>query len=130
MKIFQLNILSILFLLLFVGLGLIVPSFIIQSIWNSTLIDSSMERDLSIVIWQAALLWGSLLSLLYTLGVFKLKVDFKTIDSIDLEKIKDPDLKDEIEKMKVDYKEKSQQEKDRIKAEIQDELNKVDHTKK
>ncbi len=60
-----------------------------------------MERDLSIDLWQAALLWGAIMSLLYMSGIFQFKLDFRTIDTIDLDAISDPSLKEEIEQLKL-----------------------------
>ena len=99
MKLFQLNFLSIVLLILLVGLLIVVPSFVIENIWNS-IFSSSLEQDLSIGIWQAALLWGSILSLIYMTGIFSFKVDFKTLDSIDIDSINDPELREEILKLK------------------------------
>lgn len=113
MKIFQLNFISVLFLTILIGLGVLLPSYIIQAIWNSSALEFSFERDLSISLWQASLLWGSALMLLYSLGIFKVKLDFKTLDSIDVNQINDPDLKDEIEKLKAEYKRQENIEKKR-----------------
>ncbi len=100
MKLFQLNFFGILILLLSIVLLVGVPSFLIQAVWNSTCA-TSMERDLSIDLWQAALLWGALVAALYMTGIFQFKLDFKTIDSIDLDAINDPNLKEEIEQLKL-----------------------------
>ncbi len=100
MKLFQLNFFGILILLASIVLLVGVPSFLIQAVWNSACA-TSMERDLNIDLWQAALLWGAMLSALYMTGVFQFKLDFRTIDSIDLDAINDPSLKEEIEQLKL-----------------------------
>ena len=100
MKLFQLNFLGILILLASIVLLIGVPSFLIQAVWNSNCA-TSMERDLSIELWQAALLWGALVAALYMTGIFQFKLDFRTIDSIDLDAINDPNLKEEIEQLKL-----------------------------
>lgn len=109
MKIFQVNFLNIVFFLAVLGVGLVVPSLIIESIWNSSTASSLAERDLSIELWQASLLWGSVLCVLYMTGIFKFKLDLKTIDSIDLDNIDDPHLRDEIEKLKAYQKRKEEE---------------------
>lgn len=99
MKIFQVNFLSILLflavLLIFIGL----PSFFIQSLWNSTF-QESLTRNMHIEIWQAALLWGAFLSLIYATGIFKFKIDFKSLENIDIDSIDDPALRNEIERLR------------------------------
>ena len=100
MKLFQLNFFGILILLLSIVLLVGVPSFLIQAAWNSTCA-TSMERDLSIDVWQAALLWGALVAALYMTGIFQFKFDLRTIEAIDLDTINDPELKDEIEHLKL-----------------------------
>jgi hypothetical protein len=108
MKLFQLNFFGIvLILLVLIGLVL-VPSLIIQVLWNSVYA-SGIERDLSIEIWQAALLWGAVLTLIYMSGIFQFKLNFKTLDSIDLDSIPDKELREEIEKLKIKAKEAEQQ---------------------
>ncbi len=87
-------------MLLSVALLVGVPSFLIQSVWNSTCA-ANMERDLTIEIWQAALLWGALLSFFYMTGIFQFKLDFRTIETIDIDAINDPELKEEIEQLKL-----------------------------
>ncbi len=115
MKIFQLNLLSVFILFAIIGLGVMVPSLIIESIWNASSLTGSIDRDYSIELWQASLLWGSFLAILAGSGIFKFKVDFKTIDSIDIDKIDDPSLKDEIERMKaqLDKEHKKESPKDK-----------------
>ena len=103
MKLFQLNFFSAILLLIVVGLLVVVPSFIIENIWNSAFA-SNIEQDLSISIWQAALLWGAALTLIYMSGLFSFKVDFKTLDSIDIDSINDPELREEIMKLKLKSK--------------------------
>jgi hypothetical protein len=97
-------------LLLVVAVALIgLPSLIIQSIWN-TAFERTIERDMSIVIWQAALLWASLLTVLYSTGIFKFQIDFRTIENVDISDIDDPELRAEIEKIKAINKELRSQE--------------------
>ena len=116
---FQLNFIGILLMLIGASILILIPSFIIQSFWNG-FYASSIERDLSIEWWQASLLWGALLTLLYTTGIFKIKLDIKELDSIDLEQISDPELRADLEEalQKQNLKEQKVQE---TKAAIQKE---------
>jgi hypothetical protein len=109
MKMFQINFSNIFFILLILSLIIVLPSFIIQVLWNS-IYATNLERDMSIQVWQAALLWGAFLALLYMTGVVRFKIDLKTLESIDLDNIADPELRDEIEKLKIQAK-KAQEEK-------------------
>ncbi len=109
MKMIRLNFSSIILLIVVVAVLLALPSLIIQSLWNSAF-ERALDRDLSIEIWQAAMLWGALLALVYMSGLFRFKVDFKTIDNIDLSQIEDPELRNEIEKIKAINKELRSQE--------------------
>lgn len=109
MKLFQLNFLNIIFILLVVTLILVVPSFVIETFWNS-LYAANLERDLRINVFQAALLWGAFLSLIYMTGIFQFKLDLKSLESIDVDSINDPELREEIEKLKLQAK-KAQDEK-------------------
>ena len=61
------------------------------------IVSLSKILDLSIEIWQAALLWGAILTLIYMTGIFSFKLSFKTLDSIDLENINDIIKKFQIE---------------------------------
>lgn len=103
MKIFQFNFFIILLALVLVATLIFLPSYIIQNIWNSFGF-FDIDRDLSIELWQAGLLWGACLSLIYMTGIFKFKIDFKTLDSIDIDSISDPELKAKIEKLKAKAK--------------------------
>ena len=103
MKLFQLNFFGILMLLILATVILVLPSFVIQSIWNS-IYGSRLEHDMSISLWQASLLWGAIVTILYMTGIFSFKLNFKTLDSIDLNSINDPELKAEIEKLKLQAK--------------------------
>lgn len=109
MKLFQLNFFGLLFLLVLLAVLFVLPSFIIQSIWNS-IYGSRLEHDMTIDLWQASLLWGAIISILYMTGIFSFKLNFKTLDSIDLDSINDPELRAEIEKLKLQAK-KSEEEK-------------------
>lgn len=113
MKLFQLNFFGILILLLSIILLVGVPSFLIQVLWNSVCA-ANMERDLSIEIWQAAFLWGAILSLLYMTGILQFKFDLRTIDAIDLDSINDPELKEETEHLKLKAA-KAKQESSKVK---------------
>lgn len=104
MKIFQFNFLGLLILVSFLSVLIVVPSYIVQNIWNA-IYSVDLERDMTINLWQAALLWGACLSAIYMTGIFKFKIDFKTLDNIDLDSIKDPELKAEIERLKTKSKE-------------------------
>lgn len=110
MKLFKFNFLTILLIALITGLVVAGPSYLIQSIWNATVSPQFLERDLSIEVWQAFLLWSAVLTGIYMTGIFKIGFDLKSIDSIDLSEINDPELRDEIEKLKEleKAKEKSQ----------------------
>lgn len=110
MKLFQLNFFGILVLLALTVVALFIPSFVIQSVWNSVYA-GSIERDMSIALWQAGLLWGAILSLLYMSGIFSFKLNFKTLDSIDLDAINDPELRAEIEQLKLQAKKAEDAEK-------------------
>lgn len=107
MKLFQLNLLAIFLLLASIALLVVLPSFLIQGIWNS-FTSQSLEHDFRIELWQASLLWGALITVLHMFGVFSFKINFKTLESIDLDSISDPELRSELEKLK---KEKEQQDK-------------------
>ncbi len=105
----KLNFIGI-FLLILVGIvAIALPSLIIQSLWNSAF-EQALDRDMSIAIWQAALLWGAFLSLLYMSGIFKFQIDFRSIENVDLTEIDDPELRGEIEKIKAINKELRSQE--------------------
>ena len=104
MKIFQFNFFGILILVATLLLLVLVPSYIVQNIWNSMHV-LNIDRDMSIELWQAGLLWGAILTAIYMTGILKFKIDFKTLDSIDLDSINDPELKAEIEKLKAQSEE-------------------------
>ena len=100
MKLFQLNFFGILLMVLLLAVVILVPSVLIQALWNS-IYAGGIERDFSIEIWQAALLWGACLTLIYMSGLVQFKLNFKTLDAIDLDSIPDPELREEIEKIKA-----------------------------
>ncbi len=109
MKMIKLNFIGI-FLLSLVAILLIgLPSLIIQSLWNSAF-ERALDRDMSIALWQAGLLWGALLSLLYMTGIFRFQIDFRSIENVDLTEIDDPELRAEIERIKALNKELRSQE--------------------
>lgn len=112
MKMFHLDLLRIFLGLSLITLGIALPSFVIESIWNASIASSIMERDLSIDLWQASLLWGSLITALYMLGIFKVKIAFKSLDSIDINEIDDPDLRSKIVKLKRKVQEENSNEED------------------
>lgn len=97
---FQLNLFGIMVLIVSLFLLLVVPSLILESVWNS-MVASNIERDLTINLYQAALLWGVVMTLIYMSGIFSFKLSFKTLDSIDLDQVQDPELKEEIERLKL-----------------------------
>ena len=103
MKLFQLNFFGIFVLLVLATVVLVLPSFVIQSIWNS-IYGSRLEHEMIIDLWQASLLWGAIVTILYMTGIFSFKLNFKTLDSIDLDSINDPELRAEIEKLKLQAK--------------------------
>ena len=90
-------------MLLVLAVVILVPSYIVQGIWNS-MYAINLDRDMTIEVWQAALLWGAILTGIYMTGILKFKIDFKTLDSIDLSQIDDPELKAEIEKLRAESK--------------------------
>lgn len=111
MKLFQLNFFGIILILLIVLAVIFIPSLIIQSFWNS-IYSANIERDLSIEIWQAALLWGAVLTLIYMSGIVQFKLNFKSLDSIDLDSIPDPELREEIKKLKAKAEEAEKEDGD------------------
>ncbi len=111
MKLFQLNFFGILVLVVLATVVFVLPSFIIQSIWNS-FYGSRLEHDMSIDLWQASLLWGAVITILYITGIFSLRLNFKTLDSIDLDSINDPELRAEIEKLKLQAKKSEEESKE------------------
>ena len=76
---------------------ILIPSFFLQVIWNAVY-SNFIERDLTIEIWQASFLWGAIVSAVYLSGI--VRIDFQTIDSIDLDSIDDPELKEKILRLK------------------------------
>ena len=101
MKLFQLSILNLLILLLAIAVFVFLPSFFIKVLWNSTY-ESFLARDLTISIWQASYLWAAIVSLIAMSGV--IKIDFQTLDSIDLDSIDNPDLRQKIQELKEQSK--------------------------
>ena len=97
MKLFQLNLISIILLIAAVTAFILVPSFFLQILWNAVY-SNFIERDLTIEIWQASLLWGAIVSAIYLSGL--VRIDFQTIDSIDLDSIEDPELREKIRRLK------------------------------
>jgi len=96
-KLFQLNLISIILLIAAVTAFILVPSFFLQILWNAVY-SNFIERDLTIEIWQASLLWGAIVSAIYLSGL--VRIDFQTIDSIDLDSIEDPELREKIRRLK------------------------------
>lgn len=109
MKVLKVNLFTILIFLLVLSVVLLVPSLVIQSFWNSAF-GSSIETNMMIELWQAALLWGSCLCLIYMSGIFKFKIDLKTLDSVDLDQV-DPSLRSEIEDLMQEVKKREEEEK-------------------
>ena len=101
---FQLSPNSIFLLAIVLGLAVGLPSVIIESIWNGSVASTFTERDLTINVFKASLLWGAILTTIYMSGIFKIQIDFKKLDNLDINDIEDPDLKDEIKKLKEEYK--------------------------
>ncbi len=99
MKLFQLNFIGILILLLVLVVGIFVPSVIIQNIWNACH-HGNLEQNIQIEVWQAALLWGAIVTALQMFGVFSFKFNFTSLEGIDIDSIKDPELREELEKLK------------------------------
>lgn len=112
MKLFQLNFFGILILLAAAAILIVLPSAVIQNIWNS-FYATNMTREMTIELWQAALLWGALVSLLYATGIFQFKLDFKTLEAIDPDSINDPELRAEIERLKLKTQATKKSEKNR-----------------
>lgn len=109
MKLFQLNFFGILLMVLLLAVVILIPSVIIQAFWNA-IYAGGIERDFSIEIWQAALLWGACLTVIYMSGLIQFKLNFKTLDAIDLDSIPDPELREEIEKLKAKVEEAEKEE--------------------
>lgn len=99
MKIFKINFFWILVATIVLSVVVLLPSLMIQSLWNS-LFENHIETNLMISVWQAALLWGALLTAIYMSGLIKFKLDVKTLDNIDLSEIQDPQLRAEIERLR------------------------------
>jgi len=76
---------------------ILIPSFFLQVIWNAVY-SNFIERDLTIEIWQASFLWGAIVSAIYLSGI--VRIDFQTVDSIDLDSIEDPELRAKILRLK------------------------------
>jgi hypothetical protein len=128
MKLFQINFLSILLLLLLVAVLVVAPSFFVQMLWNSFYADI-LERDLTINIFQAGLLWGAVLSLIYMTGI--IKIDFQTVDSIDLDSIDNPELREKIKELrdqKAAKKGKNKGDKANLKSKQREEI--IEHLKR
>ena len=104
-----------------IAVAIVLPSFIIQTVWNLVQA-ANIDRDLSIEIWQAGLLWGAMLSLLYMSGIFQFKLNFKSLESIDLDTITDPELREEIERLQLQAQETKSQQGDKQQVEKQEEF--------
>lgn len=109
MKLFKLDFLGVLFLIVLFFLAIVLPSFLIQIFWNS-LLTNYLERDLTINIFQGFLLWASVLTLLYASGIFRFSFMLKSLESIDLNSIDDPELREEIERLRIEAKKKDLEE--------------------
>ena len=128
MKLFQLNLISFLGLALAVILFLVIPSLVIKLIWNGVY-GGFLERDLSIDIWQASLLWGAAITLIYMSGI--VRIDFQTIDSIDLDSIDNSDLREKIRKLKEERdQEKSHNKSSKFELDPQKKEQIIEHLKR
>lgn len=112
MRLFQLNFLSIIIIASVLLVLIAFPSFLIQSVWN-VFYSKVLERDFTISLWQASLLWGALLTLLYMSGILKFKLNLKSVDTIDLDSIDDPELRSEIEKLQKAIKDEKKDPQDK-----------------
>jgi len=96
-KLFQLNLINALLVIAGLAAFILIPSFFVQIVWNSVY-SNFIERDLTIEIWQASLLWGAVVTAIYLTGI--VRVDFQTIDSVDLDSIDDPELREKIQRLR------------------------------
>lgn len=86
MKIVKINSLTtILFILLISSLTCILPIALIETLWNTTVAKSF---DVSINLWQALILWLSVLVILNIMGVFKFEFAVESLDDLDKESMK------------------------------------------
>lgn len=87
MKVYKLNSFKTLLIILsIVGLGMFLPVFIIELLWNSTI--GEIYQDLIINSWQALILWLIGIIVIYLSGLFKFEVAVESFDNIDTELIK------------------------------------------
>lgn len=99
MKIVKINSLTtILFIVLICSLTCILPIALIETLWNNTVAKSF---DVTINLWQALILWLSILVILNILGVFKFEFAVESIDELDKEAMqkKLETLKNKIEEV-------------------------------
>lgn len=99
MKIVKINSLTtILFILLISSLTCILPIALIETLWNTTIAKSF---DITINLWQALILWLSILVFLNILGVFKFEFAVESLDETDKETVqkKLEALKNKIEEI-------------------------------
>ena len=83
MKIIKINSLTtILFILLICSLTCILPIALIETLWNTTVAKSF---DVTINLWQALILWLSILVMLNIIGVFKFEFAVESLDTSDKE---------------------------------------------
>ncbi len=111
MKMIRLNFFGIFLIILVLAALVFLPSLIIQSLWNSAF-QRVLDRDFNISLWQATLLWGAAVSLLFMTGLFKFQIDFRSIEKINVDDIDDPDLKQEIQQIKASIQQQDSESKD------------------
>jgi ABC-type multidrug transport system fused ATPase/permease subunit len=110
MKIFKLDLLGIILLIFISLLVIVLPSVLVQFIWNSV-VSNHLENNLVINLFQAILLWGAIATLFYITGVFKFGFSFQELEAIDLSTIEDPELRSELEKLKIEAHKKEEEKK-------------------
>ena len=87
MKIVKVNSLTTIILgFLIIGLAFCLPTFLIESLWNTTV--GKTYNDISIEFWQAFILWLAVLIFFNILGVFKFEFAVETEEAFNKELLK------------------------------------------
>ena len=101
MKIYKLNsLMTFLFIFFISGIVLILPSGLIQLLWNTTV--ARTYSEISIDFWQALILWLILIVVLNILGIFKFEFAIETREEIKKELFSKDILKNGQEKGKLE----------------------------
>lgn len=86
MKIVKINSLTtILIIFLISSFAFILPIVLIETLWNTTVAKSF---DVTINLWQALILWLSVLVILNIMGVFKFEFAIESMEELDKETLK------------------------------------------